>query len=139
LASSAVKTSIDIHAAFILVLSESGASARNVSKFRSGRHVVVLTPNEAVARQCSGVIRGAHAYVVDSLEDTNALVAETCRHAVDAGIAKEGDSFVVVCGQHFGAGANNQIKVETVTLGSPRSTGGDSTVGHFHRGLSFTE
>jgi pyruvate kinase len=34
LASSAVKTAIDVSAAFILVISESGASARNVAKFR---------------------------------------------------------------------------------------------------------
>lgn len=138
LASSAVKTAIDVDAAFVLVLSETGASARTVAKFRPGRHVVCLTPDATVARQSSGVLKGVHAYVVDSLEDTKGLIAMVGKQAIDAGIAKEGDKMVVVCGQHYGKGANNQVLLETVTAGSAESAG-DKPTGHINRGLSFTQ
>merc|ERR1711957_63787 len=55
IASSAVKTAIDVDAKAIIVCSESGATAQQVAKFRSGRYVTVLTTSEQVARQCYGV------------------------------------------------------------------------------------
>merc|ERR1712003_217668 len=58
IASSAVKTSIDVDAKAIIVCSESGATAQQVAKFRSGRYVTVLTTSEQVARQCFGVLKG---------------------------------------------------------------------------------
>ena len=114
LASSAVKTAIDVDAAIIVVLSESGHTARLVSKYSSGRAVVCLTMNPTVARQCAGVLKGVHAYSVKSLQDDVALVQETGREAVAAGIAKPGDLMVVVSGKLFGVGHNNQVRVETV-------------------------
>jgi pyruvate kinase len=137
LASSAVKSAIDLDAAFVLVLSESGASARNVTKFRPGRHVICLTPNASVARQTSGLLKGVHSYCVESLEDTNGLVAMVGKYAIAAGIAKEGDKMVVVCGQTFGTGANNQVKVETVTAGDAPDVDDTSPTGFLNRGLSF--
>jgi len=114
IASSAVKTAIDINAKAIIVMSETGQTARNVAKFRPSMPVAVLTPNESVARQAFGVFKGCYAFVVDSLEDTDALVTECTNEIRLAGVAKEGDPFVVVCGKSFGRGATNQIKVEYV-------------------------
>jgi pyruvate kinase len=50
-ASSAVKTAIDIGAKGIVVCSESGATAQQIAKFRPGRPVTVLTTRPTVARQ----------------------------------------------------------------------------------------
>lgn len=124
LASSAVKTAIDVNAKVIIVLSETGNTARNVAKFRPGRHIICLTPDRTVSRQCSGLLSGVHAYVVDSLEDTNAVVKEACLESMEAGIADEGDMMVLICGNTYGKGANDQIKVETITSfdgSSPKS------------------
>jgi pyruvate kinase len=114
LTSSAVKTAIDVNAKIIVVLSETGRTANQVAKFRSGRIVVCLTPNETVARQCSGLLKGVHSYTVDSLEDTNALIDLVSTEAVRYKVAKPGDKMVVVCGKTFGTGANDQIKVEEI-------------------------
>jgi pyruvate kinase len=114
LASSAVKTAIDVNAAFIVVLSETGTTARYVAKFRPGRNIVCLTPSGIVARQTGGLLKGVHAYVVDSLKDNIELTRETGMEACKAGIAKPGDLMVVVSGDLYGAGKNNQIRVECI-------------------------
>lgn len=114
LASSAVKTAIDIGAKIIAVLSESGTTARLVAKYRPRMPIVVLTPSVSVARQCNGYLKGCGAFVVKSLEDTEALVEAVGSEIGTAGIASEGDPFVVVCGTHHGMGATDQIKVQYV-------------------------
>jgi pyruvate kinase len=117
LASSAVKTAIDIDAQVIIVLSETGNTARNIAKFCPGKSVICLTPDPTVARQTSGILKGVYGYLVDSLEDTNLVVEEACVEAIKAGIAEEGDTMIVVCGNTFGKGANDQIRVEEITSG----------------------
>merc|ERR1712206_56852 len=62
LASSAVKTAIDINAKLILVLSETGTSARSVAKFRPSMPIAVLTPSPSVARQCNGILKGGYSF-----------------------------------------------------------------------------
>ena len=114
IASSAVKTAIDIGAKAIVVLSETGNTARLIAKFRPGIPIAVLTPSDSVARQAFGVYKGCYAFQVDTLEDTDALVSEVATEIKMAGIAEEGDPFVIVCGKTFGRGATNQIKVEYV-------------------------
>ena len=117
IASSAVKTAIDIDAKAIIVLSETGATARYIAKFRPNMPIAVLTPSDSVARQSYGLLKGCFAFQVDSLEDTDALVQECVTECRNVGVAKEGDSIVVVSGTTYGMGATNQIKVETVKSG----------------------
>jgi pyruvate kinase len=114
LASSAVKTSIDINAAVIVVLSESGQTARYIAKFRPKPVVVCLTPSPLVARQTSGIVKGVHAYIVDSLSDDVELSRQVGYECVHVGLARPGDMMVVVSGTTFGHGQNNQIRVEPV-------------------------
>jgi pyruvate kinase len=130
LASSAVKTAIDINAKCILVLSESGASARAIAKFRPNMPIAVLTQSKTVARQCNGILKGCHSFIVDSLEDTDAIVEEVNTEIVSSGIAQEGDLFVIVCGANHGMGANNQIKVERVLSNYWEETGESDMSAH---------
>lgn len=126
LASSAVKTAIDIEAKLIVCLSETGNTARLLAKYRPGRAIVCLTTRPSVARQSAGVLAGVHAYVVDSLHDDVALTLETGREAMAAGIAAAGDRMVVVSGTLYGEGKNNQIRVEQIVDSGavPTVTGG---------------
>jgi pyruvate kinase len=79
LASSAVKTAIDINAKLIVVLSETGNTARLVAKYRPPAAIVCLTTNPIVARQASGVYKGMLMCDDVSLtSDSKALV--TIRH-----------------------------------------------------------
>lgn len=150
LASSAVKTSIDIDAKLVVVLSETGTTARYISKFRPASHVICLTPNETVARQSGGVLSGCHAFLVDSLEDSHALAVEVSNQAIKAGLAKEGDLMVVVSGKTFGHGSNDQIRVESINShyweevgseehhSSAHETGRPEKVGHLKNGFRIT-
>jgi pyruvate kinase len=129
-----VKTAIDVGAKAIIVLSETGNTARMVAKFRPGIPIAVLTPSESVARQSFGVYKGCYAFTVDSLEDTDALVNECTNEIRLAGVANEGDPFVVVCGKSFGRGATNQIKVEYVQSNYWDEGAGESDMTAHHRG-----
>lgn len=78
-ASSAVKTAIDVQAKLIVILSESGNLASYVAKFRPRVSALVLTPNLVVARQTQGLLLGMHSILVDSLENANELIEEVRR------------------------------------------------------------
>lgn len=83
-------------------------------------------------------MRGVHAYVVDSLDDTNSLVDIVGMYAKAAGVAKEGDKMVVVCGQQSGSGSNNQVKIEDITSAGIASIDDAAPTGSLKRGLSFS-
>lgn len=91
LASSAVKTAFDTRAALIVVLSESGTTARLIAKYRPECAVLVLTPSAAVARQCAGYVKNCRCEVVGggSSEEIvqRAVVAEVAAGRVSAGSA----------------------------------------------------
>ena len=138
LASSAVKTAIDIEAKLIVILSESGTTARYVSKFRPPSHVICLTPNATVARQSNGVVQGCRAFIVDSLEDSAALSKTVSAQAIKAGIAEEGDLMVVIAGKTYGQGANDQVRVETITKGDDEMVDDGIPMGHLKRGFQLS-
>eukprot|EP00980_Cylindrotheca_fusiformis_P004156 scaffold909_cov135-Cylindrotheca_fusiformis.AAC.13 len=112
IASSAVKTSIDIQAKAIVVCSESGTTALQIAKFRSGRHVYVLTTSERVARQCYGVMKGCEASVLSSLEETDKVVDEIIEGFKERGVANAGEPIVVVHGSSARAGATNTMRIQ---------------------------
>ena len=142
LASSAVKTAIDIDAKVVLVLSETGSTARYIAKFRPGRLVVCLTPSPTVARQCTGLLQGVYAYLIDSLESSHELAVQVSVAAIDAGLAKEGDLMVVVAGGNtYGKGANDQIRVESISKSEAKPTGScrPDQIGHLYSGFHIAK
>eukprot|EP00339_Tiarina_fusa_P004866 CAMPEP_0117034058 /NCGR_PEP_ID=MMETSP0472-20121206/24283_1 /TAXON_ID=693140 ORGANISM="Tiarina fusus, Strain LIS" /NCGR_SAMPLE_ID=MMETSP0472 /ASSEMBLY_ACC=CAM_ASM_000603 /LENGTH=510 /DNA_ID=CAMNT_0004743137 /DNA_START=74 /DNA_END=1606 /DNA_ORIENTATION=+ len=112
IASSSVKTAIDIQAKAIIVCSESGATAQQIAKFRSGRHVTVLTSSERVARQCYGVMKGTEAIVLPSLENSDAIVSDTIEQLKKRGVASAGDAIVIVHGTMAKAGDTNTMRIQ---------------------------
>ena len=112
IASSAVKTAIDIDASGIIVCSESGTTAGQVAKFRSGRHVTVLTTSEQVARQCYGILKGCDAVVMPSLELQDQVINAVTTDLARTGKAQPGTPVVVVQGQNPVAGATNIMRIQ---------------------------
>jgi pyruvate kinase len=112
IASSAVKTSIDIDAKAIIVCSESGATATQVAKFCSGRPVTVLTTNPRVAHQCFGYLKGCEAVVLPSLGHADEAVTQTIEGFKAKGLAKAGDAIVVVQGQNEIIGSTNTMRIQ---------------------------
>lgn len=131
LAHSAVKTSIDVNARIIVVLSESGTTARYVAKFRPSPLIVCLTTSPMVARQSAGLLMGVHAYIVDSLDNDHDLVEEVGIEAVSVGVASPGDLMVIVSG--LGPGRTNQIRIEPIA----QPPAGPKNLKHIHSFQSF--
>ena len=77
IASSAVKTAIDVKAKAIIVMSESGNTARQVAKFRPGMPVKVITTSPQVVRQSFGTLKGCTGHPVDSMDMEQARVDDT--------------------------------------------------------------
>lgn len=112
IASSAVKTVIDIGAKVIVVCSETGNSARLVSKYRPACPILCLTATESVARQISGLCRGVHVMVMGSMIGTDSILLRAADVVKELGWGKAGETIVAVHGAIEGRpGATNMMKV----------------------------
>jgi len=113
--SSAVKTAMDLDAGAIIVLTESGSSARYVAKYKPLCPVIVLTKNETTFRQCL-VSRALFPLLMEGgakgEDSESAYVEKGVEFAKSRGWLKSGDSMVVVSGMVSGvSGGTNMMKV----------------------------
>lgn len=120
-ASSAVKTAIDIGAQLIVVMSERGKMANYVAKFRPGVRTLMLTPDLVAARQASGLLLGVHTIQVDSLENPEELIEEVNYELIGSDMMNEGEQIVVIGGRMAGADMRERLRV--YTLGKGKSYG----------------
>jgi pyruvate kinase len=112
IASSAVKTSIDMGARLIIICSETGNSVRLVSKYRPGAPILALTGSDMVARQVEGLCRGVKALVMGSMIGTDSILLRACEIGKEFGWVKPGDTVVAVHGTMEGRpGSTNMLKV----------------------------
>ena len=98
-ASSAVKTCIDIGAKLIVIMSEGGKMAQYVAKFRPGVAAMMVTPNLIAARQASGLLLGMHTIQVDSLEKSEEIIEEVFYELVQANMMNLGDKVIFIAGR----------------------------------------
>jgi pyruvate kinase len=96
----------------IVVLTESGNTARLVAKYRPPFPILVLTATPEIARQCEGLLRGTTAIVVDSMFGTDALLVRAANMGKELGWVKPGEFLVAIHGMREGmSGASNMLKV----------------------------
>ncbi|KAI8928680.1 pyruvate kinase [Entophlyctis helioformis] len=111
IAASAVKTSWDVHATLVIVLTQTGAAALNVSKYRPIAPVLAVTASPQAARQCQ-VLRGIYPLVVESMEGTENIIHRAMLWGVKMGMAHRGDPVVVTSGVlEDTAGSTNIMRV----------------------------
>jgi len=110
--SAAVKASIDLDASCIIVLTESGSSARYVSKYKPQCPVVVVTPKPTTAL-ASLLSRGLYSVVVDpSIKTHDELVKHGLTFARQYQWVKTGDQCIVVSGIQMGvSGGTNMVQI----------------------------
>jgi len=88
----------DLDASAVVVVSESGYTARKTAKFRPGVPVVATTPNDRVRRQLALSWGVNVQYAERTPESATAIVENGVEAALEVGIAESGDTVVVVSG-----------------------------------------
>ena len=112
IASSAVKTALDMNAKMLVVLTESGNTARMVAKYRPECPILVLTPSKNVAQQCFGLLRGTECRVIGSMMGTAGILVRAAKIGVECGFLKPGETLVAIHGMtEAQSGATNMLKV----------------------------
>ena len=110
----AVNTAFDINAKAIVVYTESGISARMVSRFRPDAVIVAMANSDRVYHQLStswGVVPTI-CQTFDNTDDMFINAEETVRRL---GIAETGDNIVITAGVPLGTGCGtNLIKVSKI-------------------------
>ena len=113
--SSAVKTAFEVGAKMLVVLSETGTTARLISKYRPQMPILVLTAMAEVARQTNGYMRGVYSVNVGSMIGTESILVRAGDIGKEKGWVKEGDVMVAIHGiKEAQAGSTNLLKVLTV-------------------------
>ncbi|MBW4628477.1 MAG: pyruvate kinase [Brasilonema octagenarum HA4186-MV1] len=102
-------------AAAIMTLTQSGATARNVSKFRPKTPILAVTPHVNVARQLQ-LVWGVKPLLMLELPSTGQTFQAAINVAQERELLSEGDLVVMTAGTLQGiSGSTDLIKVEVVT------------------------
>eukprot|EP00743_Colponemidia_sp_Colp-15_P000422 GILK01000483.1.p1 GENE.GILK01000483.1~~GILK01000483.1.p1 ORF type:complete len:511 (-),score=106.74 GILK01000483.1:182-1714(-) len=112
--SSAVKTAIDMDVKMILVLTETGHTARVVAKYRPRQFILALSANEHVIRQLQ-LTRGTICFRIPSFQGTDSLIRSALNSAKQMGLCASGDAVVAIHGvREEVPGSSNLLKIVTV-------------------------
>ena len=118
-----------LDAAAIMTLTKSGATARNVSKFRPQKPILAVTPHVHVARRLQ-LVWGAKPLLVLDLPSSRQTFEAAVNVARENNLLRDGDLVVMTAGTLQGvSGSTDLIKVEVVTAVLGEGVGiGQSTV-----------
>ncbi|WP_353091708.1 pyruvate kinase, partial [Synechococcus lacustris] len=112
-----------LDAAAILPLTKSGATARNVSKFRPSTPILAVTSEVKVARQLQ-LVWGVNPLVISTQSSTSRTFSIAMGVAQEQGLLEEGDLVVQTAGTLSGvSGSTDLVKVGIVSAVLGRGTG----------------
>lgn len=110
----AVGSSIDLDAKAILTPTESGFTARMVSKYRPKAPIIAITPDPRVTAKLS-LLRGVIPVLGERATSTDELLQSAIVDGSKTGLLHEGDYVVISSGVPSGrSGATNLIKIQQV-------------------------
>lgn len=113
MASGAVKTAMELSAAVIIALTETGTSARMIAKYKPACPILAFSQSEVTVRQLL-CVRGIIPVLTDSFEGTDSVIKKAIAKAKDDGIVKTGDLAICIHGQ----------QEDTTELSSPKHVPG---------------
>lgn len=114
IARNAVDIANELGARCIVAFTESGDTARLVSKARPKMPIVAFSSSERTLRKL-GLLWGVVSNPIEPIKDADALVDRANGHLLARGLASPGDRFVVVFGAPLGVrGSTNTIRVRVV-------------------------
>jgi pyruvate kinase len=115
----------------IVAATQSGYTARMISKYRPDADILAITFDERVRRGLM-VNWGVHPIVADRPSTTDEMFELAANKAVDLGLAKEGDLILVVAGVPVGeSGTTNIMKLQLIgsKLASGQGVGDETVIG----------
>ena len=120
-AHAACLTARDVNAAAIVTVSESGNTARLLSKYRPAQPIIACVMDEQVQRQLS-ISWGITPLMMDLATSTDELIEKSTALAKENGYLHDGELAVVTAGVPVGvSGTTNMIKIHMI--GNCLSTG----------------
>lgn len=103
-----------VEAKFLCVFTQSGDSARRLSRLRSRIPMLAFTPEPGIRRRMA-LTWGIHSTLVENVQHTDLMFLQVDEHLLKNGLAKEGDKVVVISGSPPGiVGSTNDIRVHKV-------------------------
>lgn len=110
----AVEVADFVEAKFLCVFTESGESARRMSRLRNKIPILAFTPEESVRRRMS-LFWGVESFVVGRVTHTDQMVAQVDEALKSTGRAVDGDKVIIISGSPPGIpGTTNDIRVHRV-------------------------
>ena len=114
IAHAAAATAAELHAKVIIAFTESGTTALRCSKARPPVPIIAASPHPEVLRR-TALYSGVVPLQVSPGRDTDEMIANATKAALESGMVRPGDRAVVVAGVPVGRpGQTNLLKVETV-------------------------
>ncbi len=103
-----------VDAKYVCVFTESGDSARRMSRLRFRIPMKAFTPDPAIRRRMA-LIWGIESFVTDRVTHTDAMYPQVDTVLLEQGLAEAGDKVVVISGSPPGvAGSTNDVRVHVV-------------------------
>lgn len=106
-------TAMDLGANTILVATQSGHSARVISRFRPACTIAAFTTTERVRRQLA-ISWGVHPYLCGSVDSTDRMFSLCIESALKENVVVEGETVVITAGVSGRPGSTNLIKAQIV-------------------------
>lgn len=112
------QTVSDLQAVAVVVHTQTGSSSRLVSSFRPGVPILALSPAEATLRLMA-LHHGVQSDSVEAVDDSLALMSQANDKALTSGVARDGDTVIVVAGAPGQTGGTNRMLVHRVDASLP--------------------
>jgi pyruvate kinase len=112
----AVQVAVDAGATHLIAFTETGMSARLVSRWRPPTKILAFTPNARVRSQLS-LVWGVETFLVPQVAHTDDMVVQVDKALLDIGRATIGEKVVIVAGVPPGVpGTTNGMRVHKIGM-----------------------
>lgn len=128
---SVAHTALNLNVKAIVAATESGSTARTISKYRPHSDIIAVTPSEKTARQCA-IVWGVYPVVKEGRKNTDALLNNAVATAVETERVQNGDLIIITAGVPTGEkGTTNLMKIHLVgdEIAKGQGVGRGSVVG----------
>ncbi|UXR70468.1 MULTISPECIES: pyruvate kinase [unclassified Staphylococcus] len=128
---STAHTALNLNVKAIVAATESGHTARTISKYRPKSDIIAVTPRATTARQCS-LIWGVYPVIREGIYTTDEMLNNAVATAVETERVVNGDLIIITAGVPTGeSGTTNLMKLHLIgeDLASGQGIGRTSAVG----------